>query len=77
MYLNDITDPLHFGSWGGLTTKILWFLGGLAISSLVHTDIWIALRRQAKKIKENEINVLGVWKYLNWATSLMDFGIFP
>jgi uncharacterized iron-regulated membrane protein len=74
MYLNDIADPLHFGSWGGLTTKIIWFFGGLAISSLVLTGIWIALRRQAKKIMENEIKLLGIWKYLNWATSLIVFG---
>lgn len=66
MWFNDIADPLHFGYWGGLTTKIIWFLAGLAISLLVLTGIWITLKR--KKIKQNNqsVRVLGNWKYVNW-----------
>ncbi|MEO0338908.1 MAG: PepSY-associated TM helix domain-containing protein [Bacteroidota bacterium] len=63
-YLNDIADPLHFGYWGGLPTKILWFLGGLAISGLTLTGIWIALKRQAKKRSPGK--VYGPWRYINW-----------
>jgi uncharacterized iron-regulated membrane protein len=74
MYLNDIADPLHFGSWGGLTTKILWFLGGLGISGLVLSGIWIALKRQAKHMAERGVQVIGAWKYLNWALSLVVLG---
>lgn len=74
MYLNDIADPLHFGNWGGLTTKVIWFFGGLAISSLIVTGIWIALKRQARQIREKEIKVLGVWRYFNWGLSLVILG---
>lgn len=74
MYLNDIADPLHFGNWGGLTTKILWFFGGLSISGLVLTGIWIALKRKAKQVAKNEIQVLGHWRYLNWGISLVILG---
>ncbi|HSF52193.1 MAG TPA: PepSY-associated TM helix domain-containing protein [Algoriphagus sp.] len=74
MYLNDIADPLHFGNWGGLTTKIIWFFGGLAICSLILSGIWIALKRQAKQVAEKGLKVLGVWKYLNWGISLTILG---
>ena len=64
-WLNDIADPLHFGYWGGLVTKVIWFFGGMAISALVLTGIWIALKRTVKyrnrAHKQNPI----VWKYIN------------
>ncbi len=66
MYLNDIADPLHFGNWGGLTSKIIWFISGLGISGLVLTGIWIALRRQLKKSGTKKNAVMGAWKYINW-----------
>lgn len=69
MYLNDIADPIHFGNWGGLTTKIIWFLGGLSLSGLVLTGIWIALKRQAKQVSEKKSSVMGKWKYVNWGIS--------
>jgi uncharacterized iron-regulated membrane protein len=62
-WLNDIADPLHFGNWGGLITKIIWFIAGMAISGLVLTGIWIALKRRVKSQKR----VQPFWKYLNWA----------
>lgn len=66
MYFNDIADPLHFGYWGGLITKVIWFVGGFAISSLILTGIWIALKRQLGKQAEKDKQVLGIWKYINW-----------
>ncbi|SRX53876.1 hypothetical protein AEQU1_00938 [Aequorivita sp. CIP111184] len=66
MYINDIADPLHFGYWGGLTTKIIWFFFGLAISSLILTGIWITLKRKAIKRKGNKQKVMGKWRYVNW-----------
>ncbi|WP_297336125.1 PepSY-associated TM helix domain-containing protein [Algoriphagus sp.] len=74
MYLNDIADPLHFGNWGGLTTKLIWFLAGLSISGLIVTGIWIALKRQLKKVIQDGQPVVGYWKYLNWAISLLILG---
>lgn len=62
-WLNDIADPLHFGTWGGLVTKVVWFLAGLAISGLVLTGIWIALKRRVK----SKTPFSPFWKYLNWA----------
>ncbi|QLG46291.1 PepSY-associated TM helix domain-containing protein [Costertonia aggregata] len=66
MFLNDIADPLHFGYWGGLTTKIIWFVFGLAISLLVLSGIWITLKRKALKRKKSKKKIMGVWRYVNW-----------
>lgn len=74
MYINDIADPLHFGNWGGLTTKIIWFLAGLSISGLILTGIWIALKRQVKKAINLSAEALGIWKYINWGVAVTVFG---
>lgn len=73
-WLNDIADPLHFGSWGGLLTKIIWFFGGASISFLVGTGIWISLKRQIKNIKKAKAQQLGYWKYVNMLIVVMMFG---
>ncbi|WP_291864799.1 PepSY-associated TM helix domain-containing protein [Maribacter sp.] len=66
MWFNDIADPLHFGYWGGLATKIIWFFAGLGISSLVLSGIWITLKRKRIKQKNEGTKVMGAWKYANW-----------
>lgn len=74
-WLNDIADPLHFGNWGGLITKIIWFIGGMALSGLVLTGIWIFVKRNANgKIKKKKY---GIWKYINWIiVGVMNFYMF-
>ena len=72
-WLNDLADPLHFGYWGGLTTKIIWFFGGSAISGLVLTGIWISLKRKIKNTKKAKAQKLGVWKYINWIVVITMF----
>tara|TARA_R110002020_G_scaffold63170_1_gene168623 strand:- start:20774 stop:22072 length:1299 start_codon:yes stop_codon:yes gene_type:complete len=66
MWINDIADPLHFGYWGGLPTKLIWFVFGLGISSLVLTGIWITMKRQAIKRKQAH-RPHRPWQYVNWA----------
>lgn len=65
MWINDVADPLHFGYWGGLATKIIYFILGLGISSLVLSGIWISMKRTAIKRQENG-HPLGIWQYVNW-----------
>ncbi len=65
-WINDIADPLHFGYWGGLPAKIVWFIMGLGISSLVLSGIWIALKRKVRKKRAGTPEVMGYWKYVNY-----------
>lgn len=71
MWINDIADPLHFGYFGGLLTKIIWFFAGLAISLLVLSGIWITLKRKKIKRKNKDTKVMGAWKYVNWGFYLV------
>ncbi|MGD1841933.1 MAG: PepSY-associated TM helix domain-containing protein [Thermonemataceae bacterium] len=64
-WLNDIADPLHFGYWGGLITKIIWFVAGLGISGLVLTGIWISLKRKVKSEYLQKRQKMGAWRYVN------------
>ncbi|WP_448501233.1 PepSY-associated TM helix domain-containing protein [Sphingomonas sp.] len=44
-YMTEIADPLHFGTLGGLATKLLWFIAGLGLSGLALTGTWLTWKR--------------------------------
>ena len=67
VWLNDIAAPLHFGNWGGLITKFIWFILGAGITGLVLSGIWITAKRKALKRKKNNKKIMGAWWYVNWS----------
>lgn len=44
----EMADPLHFGTWGGLITKLIWFLFGAGLTTLSVTGVIIYSTRLRK-----------------------------
>jgi uncharacterized iron-regulated membrane protein len=45
----ETADPVHFGNFGGLASKFVWFVFGLALSALSLTGAYLQVKRQQKR----------------------------
>lgn len=43
--ISEMADPIHFGTLGGITTKAIWFLFGIALTGLSVTGVMIYATR--------------------------------
>ncbi|MEL7025312.1 MAG: PepSY-associated TM helix domain-containing protein [Pseudomonadota bacterium] len=60
-WLNQIADPLHFGDFGGLTLKLVYFVFGLFMTGLSASGVWLTMRRLKRLgVSRLQIGVLPV-----------------
>lgn len=43
--ISEMADPIHFGTWGGLASKVIWFVFGLFLTGLAVTGAIIYATR--------------------------------
>ena len=88
--ISEAADPLHFGTFGGMTTKIIWFVFGALMTALAVTGVMIySLRLKTAYAAENgpegaPQNALvrawrgmGVWAYPSIGLVLMSLALLP
>lgn len=63
---SDMVDPLHFGAFGGLATKVLWFVFGLVLSGLALSGAWLHMKKRQRSRKAGQ----------KWRGTLMMAGAF-
>lgn len=43
--ISEMADPIHFGTWGGLASKLVWFIFGLFLTGLAVTGVIVYAAR--------------------------------
>jgi uncharacterized iron-regulated membrane protein len=64
--LAHTADPLHFGDFGGLATKLLWSFFGLALPVMILAGSYLSIRRTGERSEWLRIRrwTLGTWASL-------------
>ncbi|MDO9489873.1 MAG: PepSY domain-containing protein, partial [Sphingomonadaceae bacterium] len=80
--ISELADPLHFGTWGGMATKIIWFIFGAAMTVLSITGVMIySLRLRAADAEHGgtarAVAGMGLWRYPAIGLVLVSLAMIP
>ncbi len=76
--ISEAADPLHFGTFGGLAMKLLWFVLGLLLTGLAVSGVMITSLRLALAARDAPVRLsarawiaMGAWRYAGAAAILV------
>lgn len=84
--ISEAADPLHFGTWGGYPTKILWFLFGLLLTGLAVSGAALHGLRLAgirdgsgrgRRVVGRAWRDMGIWRWPSLGLVLAAFVLLP
>lgn len=67
--ISEMADPLHFGTWGGLASKLAWFAFGLLLTSLSVSGVTIyglRLLRTERSPRRFGAALARAWAGMGW-----------
>lgn len=84
--ISEMADPLHFGTWGGYWSKIIWFSFGLLLTCLAVSGVAIyglRIAREARQVVPTRQGLaiawaaLGHWRWPAIVLILISFTMIP
>ncbi|MEN3748768.1 PepSY-associated TM helix domain-containing protein [Sphingomonas sp. HF-S3] len=79
--ISEMADPLHFGTFGGLGTKIVWFVFGALMTALAVTGTMIYAMRLARTETGGGMRIawcgMGVWGWVGVAAVVTALAMTP
>jgi uncharacterized iron-regulated membrane protein len=84
--ISEAADPLHFGTFGGIGTKLLWFAFGVAMTATSVSGVAVYATRLARA-KRQPVRWraalaagwqgMGVWRWPSLAALIIAFALLP
>jgi uncharacterized iron-regulated membrane protein len=76
-----MADPLHFGTFGGVWTKLVWFVFGLAMTSLAVSGVAVYALRLSRERQASAAAMawrgMGLWRWLALAGIGVALALLP
>ncbi|WP_346766752.1 PepSY-associated TM helix domain-containing protein [Novosphingobium sp. ERW19] len=81
--ISEMADPLHFGTLGGLSTKMVWFLFGMVLTGMSVTGVIIHAKRLEKADQDQRSAGrlawagMGAWAYICTGLVILALALTP
>ncbi|MCI4592250.1 PepSY domain-containing protein [Sphingobium sp. BYY-5] len=81
--ISEMADPLHFGTFGGMWTKAIWFLFGALLTAMAVTGTMIYAMRLVRSSRSDAGSLkrawqgMGAWGYVGFALILLTLILTP